>query len=130
MYWNLRPLCVFRHWICVTKLKPLVLKVSQWEQFVLLLNITTDDVEKSIFDGFLALSINPIHDEPFWGCWRVSGAKCSTHTSPPPPPPPLLLKICHSYLTIMNLGILTAYLENIQKISTNMDIDWTLIHNF
>ena len=40
--------------------------------------------------------------------WTGGGQKA-------PPPPPSLLKICHSYPTMMTLGIVIPYLKKVQK---------------
>ena len=49
------------------------------------------------YDGF-----NPIQDGSFWGCSRMGRARMS--------PVP---KTCHTYPTMMTLGIVIPYLQNV-----------------
>ena len=54
---------------------------------------------------FKMFFINPIQDGLFRGCSRIGGGK----EAPLP-------KICHTYPTMMKLGIVIPYLKKIQKI--------------
>ena len=56
---------------------------------------------------------NPIQDGLFWGCSRIGGGGCKK--TPPLP------KICHTYPTMMKLGIVTPCLKKIQKIYESRD---------
>ena len=57
-------------------------------------------------------SINPVQDGPFWGCSRMREAKR-----------PLLIKICHTYPTMMKLGTLTPkYINHVIHPLSSADI--------
>ena len=54
------------------------------------------------------LKFDTIQDEPFWDCSQMGG-EGGGQKSP-------LSKICHTYATIMKLGIVILYLKKIQNI--------------
>ena len=58
--------------------------------------------------------VNPIQDGHFWGCSWMGGGGGGGTKAPLP-------KICHTYSTIMKLGIVIPYLKKIQKIYESRD---------
>ena len=66
-------------------------------------------VNQSIKKIFLKV-LNPIQDGLFRGCSRMGGDKKAP-----------LLKICHTYSTMMKLGAVMPFLKEIQKIYESQD---------
>ena len=64
----------------------------------------------STYCFFYMYYFNPIQDGPFRGCARIEGAKKVP-----------VLKICHTYLTMLKFGTDTPYLQKIEKIYKSRD---------